>query len=442
MLRINRNTSALTVSLLFGLLSTTSCGFDDGYDKEDTGDDNVKVAFRMAFVNDNTRAVNDGWEDYNPTDPGDAYENAINADQLQIKVCDKDGNIIGDVQDVRVIENQITGTWEKAGALLKKANKIMVFANCGTDNVTLDNISSLAFVNDNTRAVNDGWEDYNPTDPGDAYENAINADQLQIKVCDKDGNIIGDVQDVRVIENQITGTWEKAGALLKKANKIMVFANCGTDNVTLDNISSLAFRVDQTKQYIPMWGVTTLTKDLVVGKQNNLGTIDLLRSLAKVKVKMADGMKARGYALGSITFNNYNTEGFTLPLTYNTSKNTKEILFSGSLNAKPSWSQSVTMTNTTTDEESIMLYIPEYDNKAAAADRKASITLNLKCDGMDDGTYTLQFCNYVDGVADPSTLYNIQRNHYYEYTVNKDDRLNVTLKVQMWNKRTHSEIIM
>lgn len=344
MLRINRNTSALTVSLLLGLLSITSCGFDDGYDKEDTGDDNVKVAFRMAFANDNTRAVNDG------------------------------------------------------------------------------------------------WGEYNPTDPGDAYENAINADQLQIKVYDKDGNIIGDVQDVRVIENQITGTWENAGDLLKQANKIMVFANCGTDNVTQDNISSLAFRVDQTKQYIPMWGVTTLTKDLVVGKQNNLGTIDLLRSLAKVKVKMADGMKARGYALGSITFNNYNTEGYTLPLTYNTSKNTKEILFSSSLNAKSSWSQSVTMTNT--DEESIMLYIPEHDNKAAAANKKASITLNLKCDGTDDGTYTLQFCNYVDGVADPSTLYNIQRNHYYEYTVNKDDRLNVTLKVQKWNKRTHSEIIM
>lgn len=349
MLRINRNTSTLTVSLLLGLLSITSCGFDDGYDKEDTGDDNVKVAFRMAFVNDNTRAVNDG------------------------------------------------------------------------------------------------WQDYNPTDPGDAYENAINADQLQIKVCDKDGNIIGDVQDVRVIDDQITGTWENAGDLLKKANKIMVFANCGTDNVTRGNIASLAFRVDDTKQYIPMWGVTTLTKDLVVGKQNNLGTIDLLRSLAKVKVKMAgkgsaDGMKARGYALGNITFNNYNTEGYALPVTYNTSKNTKEILFSGSLNAKPSWSQSVTMTNT--DEESIMLYIPEYDNKAAAADKKASITLNLKCDGMDDGTYTLQFCNYVDGVADPSTLYNIQRNHYYEYTVNKDDRLNVTLKVLKWNKRNHSEIIM
>ena len=48
----------------------------------------------------------------------------------------------------------------------------------------------------------------------------------------------------------------------------------------------------------------------------------------------------------------------------------------------------------------------------------------------------------MDGVADPTTLYNIQRNHYYEYTVNKDDRLNVTLKVQKWNVRNHSEIIM
>ena len=86
MLRINRNTSALTVSLLLGLLSITSCGFDAGYDKEATGAENVKVAFRMAFVNDNTRAVNDGWGEYNPTDPGDPYENPINADQLQIKV--------------------------------------------------------------------------------------------------------------------------------------------------------------------------------------------------------------------------------------------------------------------------------------------------------------------------------------------------------------------
>ena len=45
----------------------------------------------------------------------------------------------------------------------------------------------------------------------------IGGEELTFIRCDKDGNIIGDVQDVRVIENQITGTWEKAGDLLKKA---------------------------------------------------------------------------------------------------------------------------------------------------------------------------------------------------------------------------------
>ena len=346
MLRINRNTSALTVSLLFGLLSITSCGFDDGYDKEDTGDDNVKVAFRMAFVNDNTRAVNDGWEDYNPTDPGDAYENAINSDQLQIKVCDKDGNIIGDVQDVRVIDDQITGTWENAGDLLKQANKIMVFANCGTSIVT----------------------------PG--------------------------------------------------------------------NIQNLAFARSATTQYIPMWGVTTLTNELVVGKSNNLGTIDLLRSLAKVKVRLADGMKARNYSLGAMQLNNYNTSGYTLPLTYNTVASTAAIRFDNSLHANSSWAQSIAITGN--DDESIMLYIPEYDNINAATDRKATISLQLMRDGEEEGNYTLYFCNYTpEGAPDAASTYNIQRNHYYEYTVGRtDDQVKIVLNVKKWNLRQHDEIIM
>ena len=100
------------------------------------------------------------------------------------------------------------------------------------------------------------------------------------------------------------------------------------------------------------------------------------------------------------------------------------------------------MTNSESDEESIMLYIPEYDNINAAADKKATITLKLMCEGEDDGTYTLQFCNYTNGAPDPTTLYNIQRNHYYEYTVYKDDRVKIALTVKEWNKRGHSEIIM
>ena len=354
MLRINRYNSPLTGSLMFCLLSTMSCGFDDGYDNEDQNDDAVRVAFRMSYANGNTRAANEGWDDYDPKDDGTAYENAINTEQLQIKVCDENGTIIGDVENVIAINN-------------------------GTD-----------------------------TYP----------------------------------EYSITGTWENAADKLSKAKKIMVFANCGTSIVTPGNIQNLAFTMASTTQYIPMWGVTTLTNELVVGKSNTLGTIDLLRSLAKVKVKLADGMKARNYSLGALQLNNYNTSGYTLPLTYNTVASTAAIRFGNSLHANSSWAQSIVMTGD--GDESIMLYIPEYDNINAATDRKATISLQLMRDGEEEGNYTLHFCNYTpEGAPDAASTYNIQRNHYYEYTVGlTDDQVKIVLNVKEWNLRQHDEIIM
>ena len=354
MLRINRYKSTLTVSLMFCLLSTMSCGFDDGYDNEGKTDDAVRVAFRMSYANGNTRAANEGWDDYDPKDNGTAYENAINTEQLQIKVCDENGTIIGDIENVIAINN-------------------------GTD-----------------------------TNP----------------------------------DYSITGTWENAADKLSKAKKIMVFANCGTSIVTPGNIQNLAFTRASTTQYIPMWGVTTLTNELVVGKSNNLGTIDMLRSLAKVKVRLADGMKARKYSLGAMQLNNYNTSGYTLPLTYNTVASTAAIRFGNSLHANSSWAQSITMTNNA--DESIMLYIPEYDNINAATDRKATISLQLMRDGEEEGNYTLHFCNYTpEGAPDAASTYNIQRNHYYEYTVGRtDDQVKIVLNVKEWNLRQHGEIIM
>ena len=354
MLRINRYKSTLTVSLMFCLLSTMSCGFDDGYDNEDQNDNAVMVAFRMSYANGNTRAANEGWDDYDPKDNGTAYENAINTEQLQIKVCDENGTIIGDVENVIAINN-------------------------GTD-----------------------------TNP----------------------------------DYSITGTWENAADKLSKAKKIMVFANCGTSIVTPGNIQNLAFTRASTTQYIPMWGVTTLTNELVVGKSNNLGTIDMLRSLAKVKVRLADGMKARKYSLGAMQLNNYNTSGYSLPLTYNTVTSTAAIRFDNSLHANSSWAQSMAMTGNA--DESIMLYIPEYDNINAATDRKATISLQLLRDGEEEGNYTLHFCNYTaEGAPDAASTYNIQRNHYYEYTVGRtDDQVKIVLNVKKWNLRQHDEIIM
>ena len=91
-----------------------------------------------------------------------------------------------------------------------------------------------------------------------------------------------------------------------------------------------------------------------------------------------------------------------------------------------------------------MLYIPEYDNINATADRKATISLQLMRDGEEEGNYTLHFCNYTaEGAPDAASTYNIQRNHYYEYTVGRtDDQVKIVLNVKKWNLRQHGEIIM
>ena len=65
-------------------------------------------------------------------------------------------------------------------------------------------------------------------------------------------------------------------------------------------------------------------------------------------------------------------------------------------------------------------------------------------DGEEEGNYTLHFCNYTpEGAPDAASTYNIQRNHYYEYTVGRtDDQVKIVLNVKEWNLRQHDEIIM
>lgn len=353
MLYTNRNITTLTVSLLLGLLAT-SCGFDDG-DKPTVAEDmEVRVAFRMSFAEDATRAANDGWDDYDPQDSGSAYENAINTEELQVCVCDGQGNIIGNVENIVAI---------------------------------------------NTSA-SESYTDYT-----------------------------------------ITGTWANAKQLLEKAKKIMVLANCGKEPVNASNIATLAFKRSDTANFIPMWGVTSISTPLQLGKQNSIGNINLLRAMAKIRVRLEDGMQQRGYALGNISLDNYNDRGYCLPKTYADVDATNLIRFDNSLNAYASWQNTISLTGTAT--QSLTVYVPEYDVIGASDERKPTVNVQLMREGHEEGSYSLQFCNYVEGEPIESSEHNIQRNHFYDYTVYKnDDRLNITLNVREWNKRQQDLIIM
>ena len=190
-----------------------------------------------------------------------------------------------------------------------------------------------------------------------------------------------------------------------------------------------------------MWGVCSIASPLQMGKQNNIGTIDLLRSMAKLKVRLEDGMLERGYALGDISLSNYNERGYCLPKTYGSVDRTSLIRFDGSLNALASWKNNIQFTGNTT--ESLTLYIPEYDVRNAAEERKPTVNVLLTRNGKEEGTYKVRFCHYVDGEPQDGSEFDIQRNHFYDYTVGKNsDLLNISLHVREWNKRQQDLIIM
>lgn len=294
-------------------------------------------------------------------------------------------------------------------------------------------------LNDEQTRANDGWNDYSPTDGGSARENAINPSDIYIKICDAAGRVIGNVDGLqlsRISRTQyaITGAWLKPGTALSRAKKIMILANCGA-KAGGEDIANITFALTDVENYIPMWGVTSIST-LTLGKSNDIGSIALLRATAKVGVQLRDDMTSRGYSIGSLLLNGYNTMGYALPLKYNQVAKTENLKFDGSLH--PLYSKATDIKDFT---QATYCYIPEYDNTSAEAS-PSQITIKLMKDGTYEGTYHLAFCTYDNG-APSANLYDIQRNHYYRFVIYKeDDRLMVSLRVRKWFWREHEDVIM
>ena len=281
-----------------------------------------------------------------------------------------------------------------------------------------------------TRAANEGWDDYAPINPGTAYENALNPDDIHVKVCNASGTTIADVADIRLsrlssTEYAVTGTWRDSADRLAEAKKVMVFANS----------NALTFQLADTRRYIPMWGVASLPQ-LIIGKRNDIGTVELLRAVAKVSVDLRGDMPGRGYSIASLTVNRYNTQGNTVPRGYQLVGSTGELRFATSLNPLVSTVDKLDFTKDS------VAYLPEYDNTSTSA-TPSTVTVVLNRNNAYEGTYTLHFRNYDATGAPTGSPYDIMRNHIYSYTLHKSDgRIKITLHVREWNVRRHDEIIM
>lgn len=323
----------------------------------------------------------------------------------------------------------------------------MVMAACsdsdddavGTEDVSVAFTLTVADAA-STRAENDGWDDYSPAQDGILNENMVNTDDIIIAIYDDKGNKVDNVEDLRVTKISdasgtgtmyaITGVWRNAKPNLERAKRLMVMANCNT-SVWSDPSKLTYDLLSGERKYIPMWGVIKIPEALTLGKQNKLHNIRMLRAMAKVSVKLRDDMTDYGYAIGSMTVNNYNTKGYCVPKTFNEVDNTSDVRFANSLNVLDSHADKIALPTTAP------LYLPEYDNSGT---NPATITVNLNRNGKLEGTYTLYFRNYDSDGKPTGPTYPIQRNHYYQYLIYKETgKIIVTLHVRKWNRRIYPE---
>ena len=237
-------------------------------------------------------------------------------------------------------------------------------------------------------------------------------------------------------EYAITGTWSDARQLVQRARKVMVLANCGEAACSSD-ISDIEYSLADTKRYIPMWGVGSFSS-LTLGKSTDIGDIALLRAMAKVSVQLRDDMGAKGYTIGSLAINGYNTRGYSVPLTFRSVSKTADIRFDGSLHPLDSKATDGPLYFT----DYGYTYIPEYSN-TLPSDTPSTVSVDLFRNGKHEGYYTLHFRAYDSDGAPTGTPYDIQRNNYYQFVIYKhDDRTIVTLHVRKWFERLHDDIIL
>lgn len=170
---------------------------------------------------------------------------------------------------------------------------------------------------------------------------------------------------------------------------------------------------------VPMWGVKTYTFQYENGEPlqiQNLGTIDVLRSAAKVGVKLSEQVKEEGYTIENIKINYVAGSGYSVPNNWNTVANTED------LNNTEGFRPADGVVLTDVDAFSVSsvidgmhyIYIPEIAN-----DEELSMSVVVK-KGNDVFEFPyekgIKFRTYVDGQA-TDEKFNVVRNHFYDYTI-------------------------
>lgn len=297
-----------------------------------------------------------------------------------------------------------------------------------------------------TRA--DGHEE----EEGETWESSINLDQLHIVLYAKNGKSIGGLESVKLVPTSTPNVYDVTGSILinrlnldngKFNGRMMVYANIDgvkdADDFSEANVNKLSFTANTGKHAIPMWGVKPLNVGMEAGNQTSIGTINLMRAEAKVKVFLRNDMEAY-YELTNVSLSEANAQGYCLPQYSNVLRinDVQEL-------EHDAYAHFLMNDQKLTDIDMLnkAIYIPEFENKNNSNPTVIHLSLRDKRDGkMRD--FTLPFVQYDDQGAPTQEAMDIVRNHYYQFEVylNQDDMLSVKLVVRKWYVVRHPDIIM
>ena len=281
------------------------------------------------------------------------------------------------------------------------------------------------------------------TDAITNYENNIDVSSLKLFFKNGDTNI--ELLNLRITKQgdedlyYVLADIEVPGNLLgtPQEYRMEVFANCG-DAATYD--SNLTYQYDRAKfapsadapTYIPMWGVTTQNLTLELGKRSEMGTIHLLRSIAKIELNLV-GEVIGNYKFCDIALSNYNQSGYMLPANPN---NIAQTVSSPDATNIPSATTSATNLAfyINADSTKAYVYLPEY---LATSGLNYSIDI-LNLYNKKTSTFSLSF--NPNSVEKFNT---IVRNHIYRYHVtgiNDTEEIECTYTIKDWaSKETNVE---
>ena len=312
---------------------------------------------------------------------------------------------------------------------------LLALASCSrNDQITVPNgeegkvyVTLTLSINGEEAESRATWENNDYPEDGNEWENTIN--DLQILIYDATTNAyVGRVENlIQLLDDRYSGTLSAAAWKTNKDYKVMAFANCPTIN-NPNNIGNLLYtRTDV--EYIPMWGVTTTTLNLIPGESDDIGGIDLLRAMAKVEVNFSEDFPTDEYTIGDIIVSPYNTKGYCVPKGYASVDNTGDLDREEAGTAysfNPYLSESKSALTFKKEDGKYYIYLPEYNNSTNSA--KIQVTVNGE-------TYPLEFKNYENGTptGDP---YDIVRNHIYRYTITgvNDGELTFEYRVLLWDE--------